>query len=191
MSTNAMLRSLCWDPTFQQAPQQTNAGMPVYGGNFYDFETWFFKVKTKYDSYENKETKVQDRIELATKVIEGLTDDALKCAMDLGQDKVVAEQGVTVIAAASTASWEGKMETVIKELYREGSKRDGLLARQTGESMSSYTTRRKRWYRNLLSLDGKFRIPDHLQLEMLMDCSGLTEHQQQLPRLAAEHPDHP
>ena len=80
---------------------QTKAGLPYYDGNPYDFEQWHFVVMGKYDAYASKkdsEVREQDRIELSVKVIEGLKDDLLKCAMDLGRDVVVAPDGVLRIA---------------------------------------------------------------------------------------------
>ena len=145
----------------------------------------------KYDAYaskRDKEAREQDRIELSVKVIEGLKDDALKCAMDLGRDVVVAPDGFLRIAEAIKASWAGKLEIATKELYREGGKQDGVLARVPGESMASYVSPRRRWYRSLTILDKTFSIPEHLQLEMMVDCAGITDHQQQLARLAATKP---
>ena len=106
--------------------------------------------------------------------------------MDLGRDVVVAPDGFLRIAEAIKASWAGKLEIATKELYREGGKKDGVLARVPGESMASYVSRRRRWYRSLTTLDKTFSIPEHLQLEMMMmDCAGITDHQHQLARLAA------
>ena len=102
----------------------------------------------KYDAYASKkdvEVQTQDLIELSVKVIEGLKDDALKCAMDPDRDVVVAPDAVLRIAEAIKASWAGKLEIATKELYREGGKKDGVLARVPGESMASYVSRRRRW----------------------------------------------
>ena len=66
-------------------------------------------------------------------------------------------------------------------VHREGDKQDGVLARVTGEIMVSYVSRRRRWHRSLATLDQKFRIPEHFQLEMMMDCAGITDHMQQKP----------
>ena len=49
-------------------------------------------------SKRDQDVRDQDRIELSVKVKEGLKDDALKCAMDLGRDVVVAPDGVLRIA---------------------------------------------------------------------------------------------
>ena len=54
--------------------------------------------------------------------------------------------------------------------------------------MASYVSHRRRWYRSLTTLDKTFSIPEHLQLEMMMDCTGITDQQQQLARLAATKP---
>ena len=191
MATQALLKSLCYDPRGQDTVQQTKAGLPYYDGNPYDFEHWHFVVMGKYDAYASKkdvEVQTQDLVELSVKVIEGLKDDASKCAMDLGRDVVVAPDGVLRIAEAIKASWAGKLEIATKELYREGGKKDGILARVPGESMASHVSRRRRWYRSLTTLDKTFSIPEHLQLEMMMDCAGITDHQQQLARLAATKP---
>ena len=191
MATQALLKSLCYVPRGQDTVQQTKAGLPYYDGNPYDFEQWHFVVMGKYDAYASKrdqDVRDQDRIELSVKVIEGLKDDALKCAMDLGRDVVVTPDGVLRIAEAIKASRAGKLEMATKELYREGGKKDGVLARVPGESMASYVSRRRPWYRSLTTLDKTFSIPEHLQLEMMMDCAGFTDHQQQLARLAATKP---
>ena len=107
---------------------------------------------------------------------------------NLDRDVVVAPDGVLRIAEAIKASWAGKLEIATKELYREGGKKDGVLARVPEESMAAYVSRRRRWYRSLTTLDKMFSIPEHLQLEMVMDCAGITDHQQQLARLAATNP---
>ena len=91
--------------------QQTKAGLPYYDGNPYDFEQWHFLVMGKFDAYASKkdiDARDQDPIELSVTVIEGLKDDALKCAMDLGRDVVVAPDGVLRIAEAIKTSWAGK-----------------------------------------------------------------------------------
>ena len=51
--------------------------------------------------------------------------------------------------------------------------------------MASFESRLRRWYRSLRTLEKTFSIPEHLQLEMMMYCAGITDHQQQLARLAA------
>ena len=101
------------------------------------------------------------------------------------QDVVVALDRVLKIAEAIKASWAGRPENATKELYRE---HDGVLARVTGESTASYVSRRRRWYKSLTTHDKPFRIPEHLQLEMMIDCASITDHMKQPVRLAATKP---
>ena len=138
MATQALLKSFCDDPRGQDTVKQTKAGLPYYDGNPYDSEQWHFVVMGKFDANASKkyvEVRDQDRIELFVKVIEGLKDDALNCAMDLGRDVVVAPDGVLRIAEAIKASWAGKLEIATTGLHREGGKKDGVLACVPGESM--------------------------------------------------------
>ena len=79
MTTQALLKSLCYDTRGQDTVQQTKAGLPYNDGNPYDFEQWHFVVMGKYDAYASKkdtDVREQDHIELSVKVIEGLKDDA-------------------------------------------------------------------------------------------------------------------
>ena len=54
MATQALLKSLCYDPRGQDTEQQTKAGLPDYDNNPYDFEQWHFVVMGKYDAYASK-----------------------------------------------------------------------------------------------------------------------------------------
>ena len=60
-----------------------------------------------------------------------------------------------------------------KELYRVGSSVGGVMSRQPGETMTSYTGRRKRWYRKLKELDDSLEISDTIRADLLLDNCGL------------------
>ena len=49
MATQALLKSLCYDPREQDTVQQTKAGLPYYDENPCDFEQWHFVVMGKHD----------------------------------------------------------------------------------------------------------------------------------------------
>ena len=178
MATQALLKSLCYDSRGQDTVQQTKAGLPYYDGNPYDFEQWHFVVLGKYDAYarkRDKEAREQDRIELSVKVIKGLKDDALKCAMDLGRD-VVEDCG----SDQSFLGWQARdcNEKTLPRGRKEGQSLGTCARREHGFLLVAPP-----WYRSLTTLDKTFSIPEHLQLEMMMDCAGITDHQQQLARL--------
>ena len=64
-----------------------------------------------------------------------------------------------------------------KFLFREGTKKNGILSRQTGETMMSYTTRRKRWWKKLKNLDSTVQVSDGILAEYLLDSAGLDKTQ--------------
>ena len=83
---------------------------------------------------------------------------------------VLAAKGALVAKRVLAA----KKDQEANELFREGSKKDGVLSSQPTEPIASYTQRRRRWHTRLIKLDGGFRIPEKVQIEMLLDGAGLT-----------------
>ena len=60
-----------------------------------------------------------------------------------------------------------------RELFRAG-QRHGVLARQGGESMLSYISRRRRWWKLLKSLDSSIELSEPMRVELLLELSGLS-----------------
>ena len=60
-----------------------------------------------------------------------------------------------------------------RELFRDG-QCQGTLARQAGESMLSYVSRRRRWWKLLKTLDTSIELSEPMRVELLLGLSGLT-----------------
>ena len=60
-----------------------------------------------------------------------------------------------------------------RELFKVGQK-PGSLARQNGESMLSYVSRRRRWWNLLKTLDGSIELAEPMRVELLLELSGLS-----------------
>ena len=60
-----------------------------------------------------------------------------------------------------------------RELFKAGQK-PGSLARQNGESMLSYVSRRRRWWKLLKTLDGSIELSEPMRVELLLELSGLS-----------------
>ena len=88
----------------------TKSGMPQYGGSAHGFQEWSFRVLAKHDAFSAKEKDdgEQSWQELASKVLEGLTGDALNTVMDLGREQVVSADGVPKMVSAIKESITGK-----------------------------------------------------------------------------------
>ena len=60
-----------------------------------------------------------------------------------------------------------------RELFRAGQPQ-GALARQGSESMLSYVSRRRRWWKLLNSLDSSIELSEPMHMELLLELSGLS-----------------
>ena len=109
---------------------------------------------------------VKARTEMVHRVLEGLRDEAVELARDIGIESLTAPGGlrnfiITQMRAAEEAH----------ELFRAGP-RHGVLARQGGESMLSYISRRRRWWKLLKSLDSSIELSEPMRVELLLELSG-------------------
>ena len=110
---------------------------------------------------------------MVQKVLEGLREEAFELARDIGVDVLTRPGGLrkfveklrdTVFPCASEEA---------RELFKVGQK-PGFLARQNGESMLSYVSRRRRWWKLLKTLDGSIELSEPMRVELLPELSGLS-----------------
>ena len=159
-SSSTAMEGLTWTkPGTAEAVTTTQSGMPTYDGQATGFQEWQVRVLAKYDAYEDKEDADALRKELASKVLDGLTGNALTAAMDLGREKVVAKNGVPNLVQKIKESLRGKTVLEVKDLYKEGARNNWPISQQKGEPMSSYTSRRRRWYNRFIGMDDTFKLP--------------------------------
>ena len=119
----------------------------------------------------------QDLSTAVTRVVEGLRGDAFDVARDLGEEVLCAENGLIALVDAMRTSVFPLKAQEAKELFKQGTKPGGLLSRQAGESMTSYVSRRKRWWRLLTHLDHEIMLSDAHRADLLLDLSGLDANQ--------------
>ena len=67
-----------------------------------------------------------------------------------------------------------------KTLFKSGHKTKGLLSRQSGEPMSSYVSRRRRWWKKLKHMDSSVGLSDTVLGDLMLEASGLKEDQQRM-----------
>ena len=174
----AYLEGLTWGS--QDALGETRAGMPIYSGTAHGLAEWSFKVRNRARVLAVMQDEEQKAVKLATlisQVIEGLTDDALKVAMDMNEQQLSNDNAVETLITSMESYVSQFKKFEARELYKIGSKTSGPLTRQHGEPMRSYVTRRKRWYTRLRLLDSGITVSEPLLVEQLLDCAMLTEEQ--------------
>ena len=77
----------------QEALPETRTGMPLYSGSSHRFKEWQFKIQSRMRSVnaiQDGDLKGQKLASLVSSVIDALSDDALKIAMDMTEEELVA-----------------------------------------------------------------------------------------------------
>ncbi|CAE7834664.1 unnamed protein product [Symbiodinium sp. CCMP2592] len=161
--------SLAYRPHQDLDTDLTKFGFLVYAGTVRDFHEWEFRAMTRW-----KQTKVEDRSDLASKFLDSLRSEAYIVAEDLGTDVLFSSQNIPKVIEAVRERLFPLAEQETKELYRLGTQVGGMLSRQPGEPMISYIDRRKRWLRKLQQLDKALHISEAVLTDLLLDNSGLT-----------------
>ena len=109
---------------------ETKQGAFVFTGTPSEFHEWEFRTMAKFLGITS-----DDKPALAAKIIDGLRDQALSVAMELGAQKLAEEDVVEVLIARMSQAVFPYKDAEAKELYRLGHEKDGILSRQLGEDM--------------------------------------------------------
>ena len=122
---------------------------------------------------------------LVHKVLEGLRGDAYLTAQDMGLEKLLTPTGIDELISRIRAQVFPLRQQEARELFRVGQLPHGPLSRQTTESMTSYISRRRRWWRKLLEMDDGVSLSDPMRGELLLEGSGLSKTEQLMIKTAA------
>ena len=132
--------SLAYRPHQDLDTDLTKFGFLVYAGTVRDFHEWEFRAMTRW-----KQTKVDERSELASKFLDSLRSEAYIIAEDLGTDILFSNDNIPKVVEAVRERLFPLAEQESKELYRLGTQVGGVLSRQAGEPMVSYIDRWRHW----------------------------------------------
>ena len=103
--------------------------------------------------------------ECASKILEGLREDAFSIARDIGLQRLLLPDGIEHLIESEEAS----------ELFRQGQLIAGPLAKQQGEPMLSCIARRMRWWSTLRELDPESRLSEAMRASLFVELSGLSD----------------
>ena len=116
----------------------------------------------------------QDLATLVNKIVEGLRGDAFLVARDLGHEVLMQPKGLETLISRIRANVFPRATEEARELFRAGQRQGGVLSRQSGESMLSYTSRRRRWWRLLVELDPSLQLSEEMRSELMLELSGIS-----------------
>ena len=149
----------------------TRDGVTKYAGTTTEFYDWEFRAWCEWDS----KPKDEDKPEAMNKILRGLTGDASRIARDIGRQKLMSKEGMKLLVDELKAGAFPKARDDAKELYREGQKTHGILARQYSEPMNSYCTRRTRWWKTIKEHDPAMELSSEIRGDLLLDAANLNE----------------
>ena len=130
-------------------------------------------LPTGDDLDELSASATQARTEMVQKVLEGLREEASELARDIGVDVLTQPGGLRKFVEKLRDTVFPRASEEARELFKVGQK-PGSLARQNGESMLSYVSRRRRWWKLLKTLDGSIELSEPMKVELLLELSGLS-----------------
>ena len=111
---------------------------------------------------------------MVNKIVEGLRGDAFLVARDLGHEALMKPKGLETLISRIRANVFPRATEEARELFRAGQRQGGVLSRQSGESMLSYTSRRRRWWRLLVELDPSLQLSEEMRSELMLELSGIS-----------------
>ena len=115
----------------------------------------------------------QARTEMVQKVLEGLREEAFELARDIGVDVLTQPGGLRKFVEKLRDVVFPRASQEARELFKVGQK-PGSPARQNGESVLSYVSRQRRWWKLLKTLDGSIELSEPMRVELLLKLSGLS-----------------
>ena len=99
-------------------------------------------------------------------------------AMDVGLTDLMKPTGLEKLVEAMQKHVFPQARAEAKELYRVGHKTSGVLSRHSGESVMSFVSRRRRWWKMLKSMDRTIGLSAEIRGDLMLESSGLTADQQ-------------
>eukprot|EP00439_Symbiodinium_sp_Y106_P009573 s2309_g1.t1 len=122
---------------------------------------------------------VKARTEMVHRVLEGLRDEAFELARDIGIESLTEPGGLRAFITQMRNVVFPRAAEEARELFRAG---------QRGESMLSYVSRRRRWWKLLKSLDSSIELSEPMRVELLLELSGLSRQESLVIKACTSNP---
>ena len=105
---------------------------------------------------------------MVQKVLERLCEEAFELARDIGVETLTLPGGLRKFVDKLSDVVFPRASEEARELLKTG-QQPGSLARQNQESMLSYVSRRRRWWKLLKTLDGSIEFSEPTRVELLLE----------------------
>ena len=153
----------------EQDYEETRQGMTVFAGDAASFHEWQFRLQIKKSLCKAEELPV-----LTAKVVDVLRGEALSCAMEIGLAKLMEANGLDHLVQKVQERLFPQRTAEARELLKQGMRIGGPMSRVPGEPMTSYISRRRRWWTLVHEMDNTPELGDTVQGSMMLEQSGLS-----------------
>ena len=158
-----------------QGYEESRQGMTVFAGDAASFHEWQFRLQIKKSLCTAEELPV-----LTAKVIDALRGEALSCAMEIGLAKLMEANGLDLLVQKVQERLFPQQTAEARELLKQGMRIGGPMSRVPGEPMTSYISRRRRWWTLVHEMDNTLELGDTVQGSMMLEQAGLSRFEQNM-----------
>ena len=167
----------------EDANSEGKYGIPRFGGEPHGLQEYLYRVRARAARESHMDpSEVKKLGPLGLRLLEGLRGNAFKLAQQIEVSKLGEKDGHEALLLLFEKSLKPRKDLEARELYAAGARDGGLLARQTGEAMSSYVLRRRTWWSHLQQLDDSIQVSEGILAEQMLQNSGLTDDQKLMIR---------
>ena len=150
-------------------------GMTVFAGDAGSFHEWQFRLQIKKSL-----CKAQKLPALTAKVVDASRGEALSCAMDIGLAKLMEANGLDLLVQKVQERLFPQRTAEARELLKQGMRGGGPMSRVPGEPMTSYISRRRRWWTLVHEMDNTLELGDTVQGSVMLEQAGLSRFEQNM-----------
>ena len=155
--------------------EESRQGMTVFAGDAASFHEWQFRLQIKKSL-----CKAEELPALTAKVVDALRGEALSCAMKIGLAKLMEANGLDLLAQKVQERLLPQRTAEARELLQQGMRIGGPMSRVLGEPMTSYISRRRRWWTLVHEMDNTLELGDTVQGSMMLEQAGLSRFEQNM-----------
>ena len=126
--TDVLLEGLLFQQPGKESLSESKKGVPTYNGSSSGYSDFSFRVLTEYSSFDlikDDDDRAKEKRMYGAKLVKGLTDEALRIAMDLRTETTLAEDGVKVLLASLEKNLHSDKQNEASKLFQMGSKLRG------------------------------------------------------------------
>ena len=155
--------------------EETRQGMTVFAEDAASFHEWQFRLQIKKSL-----CKAEELPALTAKVVDALRGEALSCAMEIRLAKLMEANGLDLLVQKVQERLFPQRTAEARELLKQGISIGGPMSRVSGEPMTSYISRRRRWWTLVHEMDNTLELVDTVQGSMMPKQSGLSRFEQNM-----------